>query len=179
MRTSFPWVLVLLMSFASCKKTIEGSTQIANQQDNNTNSLTLQCIPYNLVAGNNTNLIQNRTVLGGIGTGGRALFGLGATGTNNALLDKVNIYSSSTNSWSSKQMSELKWDMSFASGNGKIAIAGGYLPIPPNHYSNLVDLFDVANNTWSQLQLTVPRENIGSTIYTGKIWLGGGTDGVL
>jgi len=69
-------------------------------------------------------------------------------------------------------LSQARGGMAVASAENKILFAGGF--IPPGGHSSKVDIYDLANQTWSTAELSEARSTIAAIGAGGKIFFAGG-----
>ena len=72
-------------------------------------------------------------------------------------------------------LSEARIALNSGAAGGKILFAGGF--VPNSHYSSRVDIYNIATNTWSTAELTIPeRQGMAVASVGNKILFAGGGD---
>lgn len=70
-------------------------------------------------------------------------------------------------------LSEARIALNSGAAGGKILFAGGF--VPNSHYSSRVDIYNIATNTWSTAELTIPeRQGMAVASVGNKILFAGG-----
>jgi hypothetical protein len=85
---------------------------------------------------------------------------------------RVDIYNTTTNTWSTAELSRARSEMSAVVAGNKIFFAGG-LDGSPNSIST-VDIYDVLTNTWSTAQLSQGRAGLAAASVGNKVMFAGG-----
>lgn len=109
-------------------------------------------------------LFEARYALAATSVGKLALFGGGLTAT-------VDIFDSSSNSWSTAKLSQPRSYLTATSVSNLALFASG---IGENGYSNMVDIFDLSSNTWRTARLSQARFLLGSASVGQKAFFFGG-----
>jgi hypothetical protein len=118
--------------------------------------------------------VPNRNLEGG-SVGNKVFFAGGNSSFTNhpgPILDIVDIYDLSTNSWSSATLSEARENLSVATAGNKIYFAGGEQVCP--FISKQVDIYDNVTGSWSAITLNEPKTSLASIAFGGKIYWAGG-----
>ncbi len=89
------------------------------------------------------------------------------------LMQIVDIYDVSTNTWSVVSLSLPRSSIAVAAIGNKIFFAGGEFNWNYDN-TNLVDIYDVSTNTWSTSQLSEARASISAVTVNQKIYFAGG-----
>jgi hypothetical protein len=93
------------------------------------------------------------------------------------LFSTVDIYDVITNSWSTAQLSERRMDLAACLVENRILFGGGLGgpgDQPPTHVSTKVDVYDLANNTWTTSSLSQSRALLSGVTGGSKIYFAGG-----
>jgi hypothetical protein len=104
-------------------------------------------------------------------SGNKILFAGGVLGSN-VLSSRVDIYDTTTQSWSIAELSQARYGMAVVSAGNKIFFAGG----SPDelHFSSRVDIYDASTNTWSIAELSKERANLTAASIGNKVFFAGG-----
>jgi Kelch motif len=169
-------ILFLSIIFTSCKKDISQTEKAQFVQDEGlTNGPVITCIPNGIQFFKTEALSQARGNLGplGIGLGNRVLF-VGGMKNTGGFSARVDIYHTSSDSWTDKILSEEgKVFQAIAAGGTKIAIAGGQNAIT-NQLSDQVDIYDVNSHVWTISHLSVRRSSAAGVGYGDSLYFAGG-----
>ena len=118
-------------------------------------------------------LSQARESLVATTVGNKAIFAGGYV-SGNTYSNVVDIYDSSTNTWSTATLSQARRLLSATTVGTKAIFAGGGVATFP-YTSNVVDIYDASNGTWSTATLSQARESpSATTVGTKAIFAGGG-----
>ena len=109
---------------------------------------------------------------GGCGAGAVATAGSRTCGAGGSVVDTVDIYDSSTDTWSAARLSVPRRDMAAASTGTKAFFAGGWTGT--GEVSAVVDIYDAATGIWSTDVLVEPRRNLATTSVGTKVLFAGG-----
>ena len=103
--------------------------------------------------------------------GGKAFFAGGETisFSNSA---RVDIYNTATNTWSTANLSQARYNLSATSAGGKAFFAGGYTG---SGVSKRVDIYNAVTNTWSTASLSQARYLLSATSVGSKVFFAGGS----
>jgi hypothetical protein len=97
--------------------------------------------------------------------------------------DMVDIYDVSSNTWSTASLSEARIGLAAVSIGDKVYFAGGENYSSDGYsskvFSDRVDIYNSANDTWSTWSLTRPRSQMTSISSASKIFWAGGVDSVI
>jgi len=89
--------------------------------------------------------------------------------------NKVDIYTTSDNSWSIAALSEYRTAATGVSTGNKIFFAGGYsFNNGSNYWSNTVDIYDNVTNAWTTGTLSERRGYLSAVTASNKIYFAGG-----
>jgi hypothetical protein len=91
--------------------------------------------------------------------------------------DRVDVYNTSTNSWSLDAISEARGALEAVSSQNKAFFAGGYSYsniLGNNYWANKVDIFDHNNNSWSTANLSEGRGYVSTAAAGNKVYFAGG-----
>jgi Galactose oxidase, central domain len=165
--------LFIFLILSGCKKDIN---QIKSEglvgDEGLANSLIVTCIPNGIQFFKTESLSQPRSESLGMGLGNKVLFAYGIKKIN--LTSRVDIYNTSSDSWTHKILEEKKFAVAIAGAGTKIGIAGGGFLGPV--FSDRVDLYDVSSDTWTVSNLSEARGNIAGVGYGGSLYFAGGVD---
>jgi hypothetical protein len=103
-------------------------------------------------------LIGDRTYTASAAAGNKVFFAYGS---------KVDIYDISAQTWSTKSLSDGRYDKIFFAG-GYIMQGGAVIP------KNTIDIYDNATNTWSVSSLAEGRKGVAGITAAGKVYFAGG-----
>ena len=101
-------------------------------------------------------------------TQGQAFFASGYPGGS-----EVDIYNTSTGSWSTASLSQARYDAAGASGGNKLVFAGGGTAVHVG--TNVVDIYNAQTNVWSTATLSQARGDM-ATLTVGEQMLFAGGD---
>lgn len=88
---------------------------------------------------------------------------------------KVDVYNFETGEWSSNDtLSQARSDIRTAIVDHKIYFIGGTVNISLNKLSNVIDVYDTKNNSWSTLSLSQARKGAAVAVVGKKIVVAGG-----
>jgi len=103
------------------------------------------------------------------------IYAIGGIGTGGIILNTVEVYDPSTNSWSTAaSMPTARWFLAAAAVNGKLyAIGGGNSASIP---FNTVEVYDPSANSWSTVaSMPTARTELAATDASGSIYAVGGS----
>jgi hypothetical protein len=181
MKSKIVWRWAALISFSlffiGCKKEINQTDANKIMQENGTSSpLGIMCIPNSIHFLKTESLSQARgSILEidgplGIGLANKILIIGGAKNDGN-ISEHVDIYNTSTDSWTVKILSSRRSQQALAAGGTKIGIAGGEdLP----NTTDRVDIYDVSTDVWTVSHLSSPRQGIAGVGYGDSLYFAGG-----
>ena len=159
--------------FFSGSRLIGGTTRelVAEAELFNVHTGEKQILPINSASA--------RIAASGVSVGSKFIF---AGGDNGWATDKVDIYDTLTQLWSTAQLSLDRYFISAVSLNGKALFAGGSSKTEDRPVSN-VDIYAYATDSWSVINLpqyenTPYRRNIGGIAYGNNAYFAGGVQGV-
>lgn len=155
-------VLTACVSFASCKKERPLSSFVIPPQATNNQQL----IPLGVLS------IPREYVCAAT-AGNKILFAGGATQTGPSLIasSRVDIYDTSTHSWSTAELSRPQAGLIATSLGSKIYFVDGYI-----NNSSRIDIYDASTNTWSTAELSTGRCLLAAGSAANKIVFAGGID---
>ena len=89
---------------------------------------------------------------------------------------RIDIYDNATNTWTTAELSEARFDIAATANGNKVLFAGGYYYGSPLLFptSNRVDIYDASTNSWSISALSEPRSNIKAVSVGNKMLFAGG-----
>ena len=122
-------------------------------------------------------LSQARFGLSATSVGDKVFFAGGiadSTATETNLSNVVDIYDTSTNTWSTTNMSQPRVWFSATSSGSDVFFGSGD---DGNGISNTVDIYHTSTNTWSTVTLPHPRTFLSATSAGGNVFFGGGWNG--
>jgi hypothetical protein len=106
--------------------------------------------------------------------------GVGKNGVSNV----VDIFNSTTQTWSKTTLSEGRYFLSSSSSSSSSSIGemvvvfgGGVLDVITSKSSSTVDIYNVESQSWITTTLSQPRYELASASSRNKIFFGGGFDG--
>jgi kelch-like protein 20 len=138
---------------------------------------------FNTSNGNWTrsSLSQARQITAAVSVGSKAIFAGGFTGASTGKLNQesaqVDIFDSSSDSWSTRQLSQARSEITALSAESKAVFAGGLVTNDPNSRyteSNAVDIYDDATGRWSSAQLSQARASMAGAATTNLMFFAGG-----
>lgn len=92
-------------------------------------------------------------------------------GRNWGEFNTVDIYDTSTNTWSVATLSQARSDLSATTAGSKIYFAGGHAGLQT---SKIIDIYNAVSNTWSVASLNQPRAGLAGISTEEKIFWAGG-----
>jgi hypothetical protein len=115
-------------------------------------------------------------------TDGNKIFYAGGRTNQNQIwtnYSTVDIYNTSTNTWSVASLSEARFFIGAIAVNNKVFFAGGLKYASGNQhiYSSTVDIYDINTNTWSVESLSIPRAKVAVATIGNKVIFAGGEPG--
>jgi Kelch motif len=181
MKSKIKWqcavLITLSLFFISCKKAINQTEANNLIKENGTSSpLGIMCIPNSIHYLKKDSLSQARGASyefdgpQGIGLANKILV-VGGVNNNKQTSEHVDIYNTSTGSWTVKILSSRREQYALAAAGTKIGIAGG--EDPPNP-TDRVDIYDVSSDVWTVSHLSSPRQGIAGVGYGNSLYFGGG-----
>ncbi|MBS1598594.1 MAG: IPT/TIG domain-containing protein [Bacteroidetes bacterium] len=135
---------------------------------------------YNALSGtwSSAQLSEARDFLAGAGAGDKILFGGGDiyySNSGNIFSNVVDIYNTTSGTWTTSQLSERRGYLAAAAMGNKIVFAGGLKAASPDALPTAtVDIYDVLTDSWQTAQLSEARYNLTATAAGGKIFFAGG-----
>ena len=173
-------ILLFSFIFPACKKDIN-QTEKAHliQDDGSATTLGITCISNGIQFFKSESLSQAREFPLGIGLTNKVLFvgGFKQTSQGSVASEHVDIYNTSTDSWTDKILSERKENEALAAAGTKIGIAGGDILNnngPSGPISDQVDIYDVNSDTWTVSQLSTRRSEAAGVGYGDFLYFAGG-----
>jgi hypothetical protein len=119
---------------------------------------------------NTTTLSQACSRLTATSLGNLSFFGGGLT-TGNQPSNVVDIFNSTSQTWSTSTLSQARYQLAASTSIGEIVAFGGWDGL----IYSVVDMLNVTSNTWFTVNLSHPRYLLASTSSTNnKILFGGG-----
>jgi autotransporter-associated beta strand protein len=119
------------------------------------------------------NLSQGRWDPAASAAGDKVVFAGGLTAhyyVSGAASNAVDIYSSSTGTWSTAVLSQPRASLAAGSVGTRIVFAGGWSGSP----SNAVDIYDTSTNTWSTATFSQARSSLAAASVGNQVLFGGG-----
>ena len=171
------WAAFISLSlfFIGCKKEIKQSDKVT--QENGTSSpLGIMCIPNTIHFLKTESLSQARGSFEdidgpqGIGLANKILV-IGGTKNDNNTSEHVDIYNTSTDSWTVKLLFSRREQYALAAAGTKIGIAGGE---SPSNTTDTVNIYDVSSDVWTVDHLSSPRQGIAGVGYGDSLYFAGG-----
>jgi ELWxxDGT repeat protein len=148
-----------------------GDSDVVDIYDNSTSSWTT------------ATLSQARSTFSSVAIGTKVFFAGGLINGSTAS-NIVDVYDINTAIWTSETLSQARFGLSatsvgtkalFAGGQYKLSISGGTINYA---YSNVVDIYDSSDNSWTISILSQPRANLSATSVGSKAFFGGGFYGL-
>jgi len=181
MKSKIIWQWTALFSislfFIGCKKEIKQIEANKLTQENGTSSpLGITCIANSIHFLKTESLSQARGSIDeldgplGIGLANKILV-VGGDKNNKDISEHVDIYNTTTDSWTVKILSSRRNQYALAAAGTKIGIAGGEnLPNPTDR----VDIYDVSSDVWTVSHLSSPRQGVAGVGYGDSLYFAGG-----
>ena len=139
--------------------------------DTNRPHVNAQLIPFGTLS-------QARYEMAVASAGNKILFAGGRLLSNPLVRSsRVDIYDTTTQSWSTAELSVARCVISAIGAGNKIFFGGGEGG-DGAHPVNTVDIYDVATNTWSVAALSEPGNSIATAAAGNKVFFAGGDAGV-
>ena len=119
---------------------------------------------------------QWRADMGIATVGNKVLIAGGGFWGDDIYTDRVDIYNSSEDSWSSASLSQSRSSIAAVTAANKVFFAGGYgwFEYRTDHWSNMVDIYDNSTNTWTTSTLSEARGFVSAVNAGNKIYFAGG-----
>jgi hypothetical protein len=181
-------LFLLSFIFPACKKEIKqmGTTQ-PTQADGSANSLDVTCIPNGIQFFKTEALSLARSNPLGIGLSNKVLFVEGSkripgpSGPFFVPCGRVDIYNTTSDSWTHKILREEvinnsvqgKTGQALAAAGTKIGVAGGAFEIDGTR-SDRVDIYDVNSDSWTVSHMSVRRVEAAGVGYGNLLYFAGG-----
>ena len=137
--------------------------------DTNRPHVNAQLIPFGT-------LPQARGGMAVASAGNKILFA-GGSSTLDGHSSRVDIYDITTQSWSTAELSEGRFDISAIAAGNKIFFAGGEIG-DGTFPTKTVDIYDASTNTWSVAVLSEPGKRMATAAAGNKVFFAGGEGGV-
>jgi hypothetical protein len=119
-------------------------------------------------------LSQARYEMAVASTGNKILFAGGRMlSTPNVLSSRVDIYDTTTKSWSTAELSVARCAISGIAAGNKIFFGGGEIGDGSSKV-NTVDIYDASNNTWSVAALSEPGTTMATATAGNKVFFASG-----
>jgi Galactose oxidase, central domain len=173
-------IISLSLFFIGCKKDIK-ETNKPIQEDGSSSTLGITCIPNGIQFFKQDSLSQARGSdawnNGPLGTGlTNKILIVGGLKNDDNLSERVDIYNTTTNTWTDKILSSRRWEQALAAAGTKIGIAGGENPYSGSgSTTDRVDIYDVNSDIWTVSHLSSPRIGIAGVGYGNFLYFAGGT----
>jgi hypothetical protein len=173
-------LIILSLFFIGCKKDIKEADKLI-QENGSSSTLGITCIPNGIQFFKQDSLSQARGsdqwIDGplGIGLTNKVLI-VGGIKNDGNLSQRVDIYNTSTDSWTDKILSSRRWEQALASAGTKIGITGGENPYTDT-YTDRVDIYDVVSDVWTVSHLSKARIGIAGVGYGNFLYFAGGNQG--
>jgi hypothetical protein len=90
-----------------------------------------------------------------------------STSTPGTTIARVDIYNTTTNAWSTAELSIARFSISTCTIGNKVLFAGGMSDVYTS--TSRVDIYDLSTDTWSQKELSQPGRFV-SAIVNNKVW---------
>ena len=126
-------------------------------------------------------LSQARTGLAAASAGSEVFFAGGATEisfasgpTFSGPSSVVDIYNTVSNTWSTANLSQARYDIAATSLGSEVFFAGG---ISSSGVSNVVDIYNTVSNTWTTATLSQARFGVSATAVGNNVIFAGGYNG--
>lgn len=118
-------------------------------------------------------LSEIRTGMAVAAANDKILFAGGGYHYNNVFTKKVDIYNTTTNSWSTAELSHPRFDIAAVTAENKIFFVGGDDTDGSGPQSS-VDVYDALTNNWSFMQLPRKDEGLAAAAVGNKVIFAGG-----
>ena len=182
MKSKIVWQWAALISlslfFIGCKKEIKQSDKVT-QENGSSSPLGITCISNGIQFVKTDSLSQARGAYSwvdgplGIGLTNKILV-VGGIKNDGNVSERVDIYNTSTDSWTDKILSSRRWEQALAAAGTKIGITGGEDPYT-EQYTDRVDIYDVSSDVWTVSHLSSARMGIAGVGYGNSLYFAGGT----
>ena len=122
-------------------------------------------------------LSMSRDHLAAAAAGTKVLFAGGWSVAYNDVTSRVDIYDTVSQTWSTAELTQARYDISVIAVGNKIFFAGG---TDDWFYTSRIDIYDVSSNTWSTAELSKARGRMAVAAIGNKVFFAGGDcfDGV-
>ena len=179
MKSKIKWqcaaLITLSLFFIGCKKEIKENEADKLLQENGTSSPQgIMCIANSIQFFKTESLLQARAETESIGLANKVLFIGGVKKNTDFLSERIDIYNTSTDSWTSSSLAERKFYPALAATGTKIGIAGGENPYQDAN-SDRVDIYDVSTDSWTVSQLSSQRQGVAGVGYGDYLYFAGGS----
>ena len=104
--------------------------------------------------------------------GGLAYNGSGVNGQGSGPSSVVDIYNTSTSTWSTASLSQGRYNLAATSAGNQVFFGGGY---SSSGFSNAVDIFNTSTNAWTTANLSHDCWNLAATAVGNTVFFAGGT----
>lgn len=171
-------LIFLSLFFIGCKKDIKETDKLL-QENGSSSTLGITCIPNGIQFFKQDSLSQARGSDAnyngplGIGLKNKILI-IGGLKNDDNVSERVDIYNTSTISWTTKTLSSRRWEQALAAAGTKIGITGGQNPYT-NGSTDRVDIYDVSTDVWTVSHLSSARWAIAGVGYGNFLYFAGGT----
>ena len=181
-KTIWQWAALITLSlfFIGCKKDINQTEANKLMQENGISSPQgIMCIPNTIHFLKTESLSQARgadqSIDGPLGIGlTNKILVVGGIRNDGNVSERVDIYNTSTDSWTDKILSSRRWEQALAAAGTKIGITGGEDPYTEEN-TDRVDIYDVSSDIWTVSHLSSARRGIAGVGYGNFLYFAGGS----
>jgi hypothetical protein len=116
-------------------------------------------------------LSMPRDHLAAAAAGTKVLFAGGWSFANQDVTSRVDIYDTVSQTWSTAELTQARYDISVIAVGNKIFFAGG---TDDWFFTSRIDIYDVSSNTWSTAELSKARGRMAVAAIGNKVFFAGG-----
>ncbi|TMI65087.1 MAG: hypothetical protein E6H07_03975 [Bacteroidetes bacterium] len=116
-------------------------------------------------------LSMPRDHLAAAAAGTKILFAGGWSSANQDVTSRVDIYDTVSQTWSTAELTQARYDISVIAIGNKIFFAGG---TDDWFFTSRIDIYDVSSNTWSTAELSKARGRMAVAAIGNKVFFAGG-----
>ena len=116
-------------------------------------------------------LSMPRDHLAAVASGTKVLFAGGWSSANQDVTSRVDIYDTVSQTWSTAELTQARYDISVIAVGNKIFFAGG---TDDWFFTSRIDIYDVSSNTWSTAELSKARGRMAVAAIGNRVFFAGG-----
>ena len=116
-------------------------------------------------------LSMPRDHLAAAAAGTKVLFAGGWSFANQDVTSRVDIYDTVSQTWSTAELTQARYDISVVTVGNKIFFAGG---TDDWFFTSRIDIYDVSSNTWSTAELSKARGRMAVAAIGNRVFFAGG-----